>query len=216
MISTHMMIVATLLVIVGLVGTIIFGLRRHSGLALFLKMTASTGFLLLALGGGALTHLYGQILLVVLIFCWIGDLLLFFRDERAFLVGLGAFLMAHLCLLVAFWSRGIAGVWCLAAVVVLAPVGIGIYRWISPHVPKKMLVPVLAYMFVISLMVVLAAGARGAGASMLVLAGAAMFYASDIFVARDRFLGKEQTNTIVGLPLYYAAVTLLAFSVTFA
>ena len=60
---------------------------------------------------------------------------------------------------------------------------------------------------------VAAAGTLGMPGSPVILAGAVTFYASDIFVARERFVKPGFDNTIIGLPLYYAGVTLLALSV---
>jgi uncharacterized membrane protein YhhN len=191
-------------------------LRKFQTASLILKMTASTGFMLVAYAGGALDGRYGQVVFVALALCWLGDLLLFFRGEGVFLAGLVSFLLAHLGLLYGFWLRGLSGGWCLGAVIVLVPVGVGIFRWLSPDIPKRMLGPVIAYMVVISTMVLLGVGAFGAGAGIIIPIGAATFYVSDIFVARDRFQGAEETNVVVGLPLYYTAVTLLALSVSHA
>jgi uncharacterized membrane protein YhhN len=43
--------------------------------------------------------------------------------------------------------------------------------------------------------------------------GAALFFASDLLVARDRFVRPGLANRLVGLPLYYAAQVLLALAV---
>jgi uncharacterized membrane protein YhhN len=49
----------------------------------------------------------------------------------------------------------------------------------------------------------------------LIFLGAVLFYASDIFVARNRFIESEFLNRLVGLPFYYIGQFLLAFSVSF-
>jgi uncharacterized membrane protein YhhN len=72
---------------------------------------------------------------------------------------------------------------------------------------------VLAYVLVISAMVVLAAGAAGASGDAAILAGAVAFYVSDLAVARERFVAHSYTNKIWGLPLYYGAQLVLALSV---
>ena len=81
--------------------------------------------------------------------------------------------------------------------------------------PNVLTVPfaVVAYMAVISLMVALAAGTLGTRGGALIVAGAVLFYASDIFVARERFVKPGFDNTVLGLPLYYGGVTLLALSI---
>jgi uncharacterized membrane protein YhhN len=43
--------------------------------------------------------------------------------------------------------------------------------------------------------------------------GAVLFAASDLFVARDRFVRPGLANRALGLPLYYAAQVLLALAV---
>jgi len=45
------------------------------------------------------------------------------------------------------------------------------------------------------------------------LVGAVFFYVSDIFVANQRFVIEQFYNRLIGLPLYYTAQFLLAFSV---
>ena len=81
-----------------------------------------------------------------------------------------------------------------------------------------MLVPVIAYIIVITAMVVGAFTILGDSALVstgrfVVLFGAVSFYISDLFVARDRFLKTEFVNRLIGLPLYYGGQFLLAFSV---
>ncbi len=44
------------------------------------------------------------------------------------------------------------------------------------------------------------------------LGGDILFYISDLFVARQRFVVDSPVNRVVGLPLYYVAQFLLAFS----
>jgi len=83
-----------------------------------------------------------------------------------------------------------------------------------------MLIPVSAYIAVITVMLVGAwtvlgdDGVKFSG-RLLVFIGAVSFYISDLFVARDRFLKTEFTNRFLGLPLYYFGQFLLAFSVGF-
>lgn len=179
-----------------------------------LKVTASTGFIIVALGAGALDDTYGRWILVGLGLSWIGDAALLGRSDRAFLVGLGAFLLGHLAYVTAFLSvdldvttPGILfGLAWLAAISQVA-------RWLTPHVTGRMRAPVSAYITVISVMVVLAGPAGVGRESLLVPLGALAFAVSDIAVARDRFVGGGVVNRLWGLPLYYAGQLLLALSV---
>ena len=101
----------------------------------------------------------------------------------------------------------------------LATIGVsgGIYIWLKPHL-GSMKGPVMAYVIIISIMVIGACSILGdTGLSrhgrIMVFIGAVSFYFSDIFVARDRFLKNEFLNRLIGLPLYYVGQFLLAFSV---
>lgn len=70
--------------------------------------------------------------------------------------------------------------------------------------------PVVAYLIVITAMVVMAVAAFGAGATALIPIGAILFYASDIAVARNQFVAPGIVNRVWGLPLCYFAQVLLA------
>jgi hypothetical protein len=69
-------------------------------------------------------------------------------------------------------------------------------------------------MLAISAMVSLAAGSFAARPSLLLLTGAIGFYLSDLSVARDRFVAPGFVNRLWGIPLYYGAQLLFAWSVS--
>ena len=50
----------------------------------------------------------------------------------------------------------------------------------------------------------------------LAFAGAVLFYCSDIFIARHQFVTRQYLNRLAGLPLYYAAQFMIAFSTRFS
>ena len=75
-----------------------------------------------------------------------------------------------------------------------------------------MRLPVQAYFVVIGCMAALACAVSGAGGPAVVAVGAIAFAASDIAVARDRFVRPGFANRAWGLPLYYLAQVLLALS----
>jgi uncharacterized membrane protein YhhN len=91
-----------------------------------------------------------------------------------------------------------------------------VLRWLTPHVPGGMRAAVRAHVVVICTMVACAVGTyvRAGGAGLL--AGALMFFVSDLAVARERFVDHEFVNKTWGLPLYYGGQLLLAASVTAA
>ena len=168
-----------------------------------LKALASAGFLAVgarASAGGR----YGALVLAGLALSAAGDVLLLSSARRAFLAGLGAFLLAHLAYAAAFApaSRPSA-----AAGVALALLGIAVVRWLWPRL-GGMRAPVAAYAAAITVMLALALGVE----RRLVQAGAALFWLSDLTVARDRFAHPGLANRAVGLPLYYAGQLLLALS----
>ena len=149
-------------------------------------------------------------LLVGLALSLAGDVLLVPKGRRlTFLMGLSAFLSAHVAYAVAFVLHGLTSSWTAAAAGVALVAGAPIARWLVPHVKGPMRGPVAAYILTITAMVILAAGATGAGARPTLLVGAVLFYLSDILVARERFVVKDKRNGLIGLPLYYAAQLLL-------
>ena len=66
----------------------------------------------------------------------------------------------------------------------------------------------IAYVVAITAMVI---GAIALGNPRF-LAGAALFFASDLAVARDKFVAPGFTNRAWGLPAYYAGQLLIAWS----
>ena len=177
-----------------------------------MKPLASAGYLGAAIAAGALVEPYGQAILVALVLCWIGDLALLGKGKAALLGGLGAFLLGHLGFVGAFLIHGFDDKVALSAAALLSPVVAGALWWLWPKVSPDMRRPVLAYIAVITTMVATSAGAVSAGLPTRVGVGAALFFVSDLFVARNRFVAPGSINRLIGLPLYYAGVTLLATS----
>jgi len=188
----------------------------HAHSAGVLKMLAATGYVATALAAGAVETLYGRVLLAGLALCWAGDLLLIPRGRGpAFLGGVAAFLLGHLAYAAAFVVHGVNLEWTFAAAIAAALAGWRVLRWIEGHrVPPGLRAPVHGYVAAISAMVALSVGAGAAGGPWIVPAGAVAFMASDVLVARERFVEATAVNTLVGLPLYFLAQALLALSVT--
>lgn len=175
-----------------------------------LKMAAASGYLGFALQQGALGSVYGQVVLLALLLSWIGDLLLVGGSRLSFIGGLGAFLLAHLAYSAAFGIRGVMPLPVAVGAVGMLVVGALVLGWLrKAGLPPGMRAPVVAYLAAIGLMVAMA---LGAGAPRVV-AGAVAFAASDIFVARQRFVVPAAINRRVGLPLYFVGQLLLAGTV---
>lgn len=176
------------------------------------KMVASTGFIVVAVVAGAFDTTFGALVVAGLILSWLGDLLLTYRGDRAFLLGLVSFLLGHVAYVVAFVVRGQSPGWLIAGLIITGALAIVIAPWLLPHVEGAMRGPVIAYMAVISAMLLTSAGTQGHAADWRILMGAALFFVSDIYVARDRFVTPGRINRLVGLPLYYAGQLLLAWA----
>ena len=179
-------------------------------LAAFAKVFASSGFLLTAISAGALTGLVGRIVFTGLILSMVGDMALIGPSRTHFLVGLAAFLLAHVAYITAFVSYGQDRRWALSSAVPVVIIAVAVLLWLMPVAASGLEMPVRIYTAVISLMVITAFGARGAGASSLIIAGAVMFFVSDLSVASLRVLGTDFPTYIWGLPLYYAGQVCIA------
>ena len=143
----------------------------------------------------------------------VGDIALLYK--RGFLVGLVAFLLGHLAYAVAVGYLVPPGLWLdhagwLAAGPLVIGLGILAALW---RTLDTLAVPVIAYVAVIVTMVIAATAATRAQLAPTTFAvGAALFFASDIAVARDKFVASTFANKLWGLPAYYAAQLLIAWS----
>jgi uncharacterized membrane protein YhhN len=160
---------------------------------------------------------YYHRILLGLVFGLIGDVCLALPGNRAFRVGLFAFLAGHIFYVWAFAGLTALDDWVSPVQLIVLACSAGAFWWLRPHV-GRMMVPVVVYLIVITLML---AGAwavfRHTGIETtgrgFVWIGALSFYLSDLFVARQRFVTNQYLNRLVGLPLYYIGQFLLAFSV---
>ena len=160
---------------------------------------------------------YFYILLIGLFFCLGGDVFLALPRERMFLFGLVSFLLGHVFYAGCFFYVTDLSRWTWVGACIALIVSGGVFFWLRPHL-GTMLMPVIAYIVVITVMLVgawsvLCDAGLGLSGRLLIFSGAASFYVSDLFVARDRFLKMEFNNRLFGLPLYYLGQFLLAFSV---
>jgi len=178
------------------------------------KPLASAGFVAAAWVLGATATPYGTWILVGLVLSLCGDVLLIPRGApRVFLGGLGAFLLGHVAYAIAFAVRGLDGTTVAVALVAVLGASLLALRRLLPYIPERMRRPVLAYVIVISVMLVCAAGTVGFAGRPVVFLGALAFYLSDLAVARERFVRPSFANKLWGLPLYFAAQLLLASTV---
>jgi uncharacterized membrane protein YhhN len=164
-----------------------------------------------------LTYTIG--VLLGLLFSLGGDIALMFQENRkAFTVGLGLFLVAHIIYTAAFFSLGRFSSWDILTSVVLLVVGVSFYRLLESNL-GSMRGPVIIYMLIISLMVSRAFSALvspefGVGQAVMVVAGALLFYISDVILAANRFWRPWRYHRI-SLALYYSGQLLIALAASY-
>lgn len=119
---------------------------------------------------------------LALVFSWLGDVLLQSPGDIGFLIGMGAFGLAHLAYIALYlgplrtrrapwWGLASAVVWWIALVALLAPT-LG-----------ALLIPVAIYGLVLG-----TAAATALGTTRLIAIGAGVFLVSDTLLGLDRFL----------------------------
>lgn len=187
------------------------------------KLAASAAFLVVGAsvaGEDVFEDAFGGWILAGLGCGAIGDLCLLGRGRRWFLAGLIAFLAGHLAYVAGLallvpagrWP-GAAGAYAALPIAVAAAALAGLWPRLG-----ALRGPVIVYVAVIAAMVVGAiaafrAGALPAPARSWLLAGAALFFVSDLAVARERFVARDFLNKLWGLPAYYAGQLLIAWSI---
>ena len=202
------------LLLVGVSLELAVDVRGRHGVFYLGKPLASTVFVAVAIHQNALHSGYGQAIFVGLILSWFGDIFLIPKGaKRWFAAGLVSFLLGHIAYVIAFFVYG-GDIYLLGLSVPAVSVpAILVLRWLWPHLDLPMRSPVVAYVVVISMMLSAAHMAFQRDKNHVILLGAMLFYLSDLFVARHRFVCPERVNRLVGLPLYYAGQFMLAVTV---
>ena len=179
------------------------------------KFLASLAFVGFAWDLGAVETIYGQMLLLGLILCLIGDVLLSLHGRSwSFLLGIAAFLLAHIAYAIAFSLTGFTTEKLPLVIPVVALFLLTTALWLRKHLTGKYLFAVPAYLLAIGSMLVFAWCNQSLTAGWLIAAGASLFALSDLFVARNRFIQPSHINRIIGLPIYYVAQLMLAYTVS--
>jgi uncharacterized membrane protein YhhN len=199
-----------------LAALLFFEAKGHRRARLIAKSTLSTLFVVVAAIQPMGEQLFGWLVLAGLILCLVGDVLLGLSGKKAFLAGLVAFLLGHVAYASAFFALGRPGAATGLGAALAVIVSSRVFVWLKPHL-GKMLMPVLAYVMVITVMVIAAFTLMGTAEISplgrgLATAGALLFYVSDLFVARQRFVEPGRVNGLVGLPTYYVGQFLIALS----
>jgi len=207
----------TLVCLVGCGACVYAEYRGFARLRIASKLIASAAFV--ALGTMGIHGGFGTWMFAGLVLGAVGDAALLGRGKRAFLVGLGAFLLGHLAYVVGIAQLEPPGRWLAdAGWRVALPIagGVAVLAMLWRRLGGLRL-PVIAYVAAIVAMVIAAIAAARAGVlprpqGGWLATGAVLFFLSDLAVARDRFVGRAFSNKLWGLPAYYAAQILIAWS----
>lgn len=171
---------------------------------------ASTSFVMIPVAGGALGSAYGWCIFAGLVGCWWGDMLGF---HGQFIASVAAFLLGHVAFSAAFFVRGVDWGRLLQALPFVFFVALTVVVWILPFVDNPVeRIAVCAYCVVISSMVLSALGASEGSLGKLIAAGAIVFFVSDIFVARWKYVPDTMYNAYFCYPLYYLSCVLMGLT----
>mgnify|MGYP001817152982 CR=1 FL=1 len=204
-----------LLAVLAVTTLVISDLRNWRPGRYLCKPLAATAFLWLALALDATGSTYGNWLLAGLLLCMLGDILLMFDAQHAFLGGLLAFLSGHLLYAIAFLHLPTSWVGLALSVLPVVLLAVLTLRWLRPHLDGPMRQAVPAYILVICGMLLCAGTTAGNAAALPLLSGAWGFAFSDLAVARRQFIRADWINGLWGTPLYFGSQLLLAATVFF-
>jgi uncharacterized membrane protein YhhN len=175
------------------------------------KMVASTAVIVLALALSPAPSAYFVLVLVALAASWVGDLALSYEGRAAFVIGLVAFAGAHVAYIAAFVARSsLLNTTLLVSGVAMAAFAVVVLKWLSPYRPAELKMPIIVYVVIISAMVATAFASNASLPDIRIPIAAVTFAASDLLVARQRFVKSSRANRVVGLPLYFIAQTIFA------
>lgn len=184
---------------------------RYLGLSRFFKMVASTAVIGFVFVLSPEPSMYLVLVVVALASSWAGDLALSYDGRIPFIIGLVAFAGAHVAYIAAFFARSSLGnATLVVAGVAMAVFAVIVIRWLSPYRPAELKIPIVVYVVIISVMVATAFATNAALPNIRIPIAAVTFAASDLLVARQRFVAPSRANRIVGLPLYFIAQTIFA------
>jgi uncharacterized membrane protein YhhN len=162
---------------------------------------------------------YSWGVLIGLLFSFGGDMALMFQERRKpFIIGLGLFLTAHIVYTVVFFMLGQRSWVDFVSGLVLLAAGVGFFHLIRAGL-DSMKVPVIAYIVIISLMVMQAISAFTSPdfsqqQAWMVSMGAVLFYISDIILAATRFWHPWKYGRI-SLGFYFAGQLLIALAASY-
>lgn len=192
-----------------------FGPRTQVYLFKPLTMLILCSMVLVLPANGELSEFYRPFILAGLFFGLVGDVFLML-PSRPLVLGLGAFLIGHLCYIAAFVQGVTPALSAVYVPITAATIIIGvIYFRLLKDYAGRLKWPVAGYMAIISVMALLAIyrGLNGFPAGALVAVGGMLFALSDGILAMKEF--RRNFHAAQGLltSTYYGAQACLAVSV---
>jgi uncharacterized membrane protein YhhN len=131
-----------------------------------------------------------------------------------FVAGLASFLLGHVAFIAGLWTRDIdvprLAVGVVLVAVLMLTLGRRIVAGVRAGPDPSLVLPVTAYMVVISAMVTSAIGTGVA----LAVAGSLLFYCSDALIAWNRFIEARRLGPLAIIVTYHAAQVGLLLSLT--
>jgi uncharacterized membrane protein YhhN len=163
-----------------------------------------------------------NILLTALLFSWIGDVILLFADiaEIYFILGLVAFLIAHISYSVLFNQQNTVAIHINKILFIIGSVIIGLYLigMVSVLMPNlgELKVPVIVYASVISIMLLFAFNGYliwKKNGALCIFLGALVFVISDSILAMNKFHSPIERSSFFIMLTYLVAQYLIVVGV---
>jgi len=129
-------------------------MQKH---ALKTKLLASLAFVGFAWDLGATESSYGQLILAGLLLSLMGDVLLAIKGQKkCFLLGIGAFLLAHILYAVAFSTLATDKQRLMLVLPVISVAVVAVGLWLKPHLTGAFRLAVPGYLIAIGFMLMMA------------------------------------------------------------
>jgi uncharacterized membrane protein YhhN len=146
-------------------------------------------------------------LYIALFFSLLGDVFLMFSGELYFMLGLGAFLLAHVFYILLFKSQFKFN---LVRVFLFVGATLSYFMFIKSGIDPNLLLPVSVYCLVITVMGIFAGGRKTNNSSYkLVLIGSILFIISDSLIAYNKFYASLPASSFWVMSTYGLAQFLI-------
>ena len=148
---------------------------------------------------------------LALMFSWLGDVLLMRKGTKWFAIGGVAFMVSHLFFIVSYQRETDFGAFSWITAVLLITVfvtaSLTVFKYLRPHLPKRLFYPMLAYLIINGLMNCFAwfrSLSIGGTAGIVTAVGAFLFFVSDCSLFFVRFHKESRLKTHFLVMLTYS------------